>query len=403
MKRYRSIIVAALIALFVSCSSHAREARLAFTGDIIMHIPVKNCAYTHNSPASGRKGSLNNHGFDFLFEPVRSVFEGSDIVVGNMEFPIAPPYDSKPFIFNCNPEVLPAMKKAGFTIMHMANNHLMDQGEPGIISTVRFVERAGLGRLGVALDEKTARAGIVKEVGGMRIGLIGYTGYLNYRLPAQMKGYHFNWLYDRDDLKKDIADIRKRCDYLVMVSHAGVEYNTLPRQKEVDLYRECINDGVDLVIGHHPHLLQPAELYTASDGRECYIFYSLGNFISNQSTKAEAYFEGAPITTRDSVVVECVLTPGAGGRPAVRIELVPVHTTNVLEAGTGLRVIRTVPIPDEICGLKKRLVGAGVKEKVDMERQLQTLYQKIKAIHKAVIRNGNIKGIKVRDGGGTCK
>ena len=222
--------------------------------------------------------------------------------------------------------------------------------------------RAGLDNLGVARDEKTARAGIVKEVGGMRIGFIGYTGYLNYRRPERMNGYHLNWLYNTEELKKDIIEIKKRCDYLVMVAHAGIEYDTLPRQKEVDLFRQCINDGVDLVIGHHPHLLQPAERYTAADGRECYIFYSLGNFISNQSTKAEAYFDGAPITTRDSIVVNCMLTR-TGGRPAVRFEVLPVYTINVIEAGTGLRAIQTLSIPEEICGLKKRLNGAGRKRK----------------------------------------
>ena len=402
MKRSLTIIVASLVALTGGCTSHAGEARLAFTGDIIMHIPVKNSALSHDTRATGKKGSLNNHGFDFLFDPIRATLEESDVVVGNMEFPVSPPYNSRPFIFNCNPEVLPALRKAGFTIMHMANNHVLDQGEQGVRNSLSFVARAGLGNLGVARDETTARAGIVKEVGGMRIGFIGYTGYLNFRLPAKMNGYHLNWLYYAEDLKKDIIEMKKRCDYLVMVVHAGVEYNTLPRQKEVDIYRQCINDGVDLVIGHHPHLLQPAERYTAPNGREGYIFYSLGNFISNQSTRAEAVFEGTPVTTRDSVIVKCTLTRTAA-RPAVRLEVIPVHTINVLEAGSGLRAIQTLSIPEEICGLKKRLAATVAKEKVDIERQLQSLYQKIKAIQKAVIRNGDIKGIKVRDGSSPCK
>jgi len=404
MKRYRVIIVAALIALFGSCSSHAREARVSFAGDIIMHIPVKSCALSRDRRGPEKKGTLNNRGFDYLFDRMRGTFAGSDIVVGNMEFPVAPPYESRPYIFNCYPEVLAALRKAGFTMMHMANNHILDQEEKGVVSSLEHVKRAGLDNLGVARDEKTARTGIVKEIGGMRIGFIGYTGYLNRGLPARMNGYHLNWLYRTDELKRDIIDMKKRCDYLVMIAHVGVEYDSLPRLKEVGIFRQCINDGVDLVVSHHTHLLQPAELYTAADGREGYIFYSLGNFISNQSTKAEAWFDGAPLTTRYSVVVECILTRRDGsGRPSVRFELVPVYTSNGIEAGTGLRAIQTISIPEEVCGLKKRLAGAGVKEKVDIERQLQSLYQKIKAIHKAVIRNGNIKGIKVRDGSSTCE
>jgi hypothetical protein len=402
MKRFPIIIVAALLAISCGCSSHDREARISFTGDILMHIPVKSCALSHDRKETGRKGSLNNRGFDYLFDRIRVAFADSDIVVGNMEFPVAPPFESRPYVFNCYPEVLAALKKAGFTMMHMANNHILDQDEKGVVSSLAYVERAGLDALGVARNEKTARAGIVKEVGGMRIGFIGYTGYLNRGLPARMNGYHLNWLFKTDELRRDILDMKKRCDYLVMVAHAGVEYDSLPGRKEVDLYRQCIDDGVDLVVGHHTHLLQPAELHKAPDGREGYIFYSIGNFISNQSTRAEAFYGGAPLTTRDSVVVHCMLVR-SGGRPEVRFELLPVYTINGIEPGTGLRAIQTLSIPEEVCGLKKRLPGRDAKEKVDIERQLQSLYQKIKAIRRAVIRNGDIKGIKVRDGSSACK
>jgi hypothetical protein len=402
MKRFGMIIVGALVALFGACSSHASEARISFTGDIIMHIPVKSCALSHDSRDAGKKVSLNNRGFDYLFEPIRASLGRSDIVVGNMEFPVSPPFDSRPYVFNCYPEVLAALKKAGFTMMHLANNHVLDQELKGVVSTLAFVERAGLDTLGVARDEKTARAGIVREAGGLRIGFIGYAGYLNKHRPARMDGCYLNWLYDGYKLKQDIIDIKKRCDYLVLIAHAGVEYDSLPGRRDVELFRQCIDTGVDLVIGHHPHLLQPAELYTPADGRECYIFYSLGNFISNQSTKVEALYDGAPLTTRDSVIVDCVLER-TGGRPAVRFELLPVYTRNGIETGTGLRSIQTRSILEEICGLKKRLPVADAKEKVDIERQLQTLYQKIKAIQKAVIRSGNLKGIRVRDGSSTCE
>ncbi len=179
-----------------------------------------------------------------------------------------------------------------------------------------------------------------------------------------------------------------------MVSHAGIEYDTLPTARDVEAYKRCIDNGVDLVIAHHPHLLQPMEKVIAADGRDCYIFYSLGNFISNQSTKAEAFFDGAPITTRDSVIVRCVLKgKGSGRRPSVRFEVIPVYTINIIESGTGLRSIQTVSIDREIRELKKRLAGADAKEKVDIERQIQNLYQKSKAIRIALYRGKGIKEI----------
>jgi hypothetical protein len=137
------------------------------------------------------------------------------------------------------------------------------------------------------------------------------------------------------------------------------------------------------------------EKVTADDGRECYVFYSLGNFISNQGTRTTSYFDGAPLTTRDSVIVSCILKrSGKNKRPSARFDLVPVYTKNYVENVTNLRVIQTVPISREIRDLKKRLARADAKEKVDIERQLQNLYQKLKAIRLALYRSREAQDIK---------
>jgi poly-gamma-glutamate synthesis protein (capsule biosynthesis protein) len=360
-----------------------------------MHIPVKTSALSHNQIDVNTKTSLNNNGYDFLFYKIKDALKPSEIVVGNMEFPMSPPFESKPRVFNCSPEVLGGLKWAGFNMMSIANNHILDQGEQGTINTMRILKQNNLEYIGVGVDEATARMGIVKTIHGIRIGFISYTGYLNFPVPPKQAGYHLNWVYDKEDIRRDIEDIKKRCDYLVMVVHTGVEYMTLPRQSDTELFRNCINYGVDLVIGHHPHLLQPIEKVTADDGRVCFIFYSLGNFISNQSPRAATYFDGAPLTTRDAVIVSCILKrSGKGKRPASRFEVLPVYTKNIIEEGTKLRVIQTVSINQEIWDQKKRLAHADAKEKVDIERQLQNLYQKLKAIKMALYRNKDAQDIK---------
>lgn len=394
MKRHTVTILAIVMVLNAWGCSNAREASISFTGDVIMHIPVKSSADAHNIKDKDTKASVNNNGYNFLYEKIRPELQKSDIVVGNMEFPVSPPFKSRPRYFNCPPDGIAAMKWAGFTMVTMGNNHLLDQGDKGVVSTMKFLRQYAMDYIGVGADEESARAGIVKTVKGMRIGFIGYAGYLNFPRQKKTAGYHLNWLYDQDDVKKDITELRKKCDYLVMVSHAGIEYDTLPTARDVEAYKRCIDNGVDLVVAHHPHLLQPMEKVIAADGRDCYIFYSLGNFISNQSTKAEAFFDGAPITTRDSVIVRCVLKgKGSGRRPSVRFEVIPVYTINIIESGTGLRSIQTVSIDREIRELKKRLAGADAKEKVDIERQIQNLYQKSKAIRIALYRGKGIKEI----------
>ncbi len=394
VNRFLIMALAAVMALPATGCSDTGEVSISFTGDIIMHIPVKSSASAHAIIDKDSKTSKNNNGFNFLYEKIRPVLQQSDIVVGNMEFPVSPPFQSRPRYFNCPPDGIAAMKWAGFTMVTIANNHLLDQGEQAVPSTLRYLSRYGMDCIGVAPTEESARAGIVKTVRGIRIGFIGYAGYLNFPRQKKTAGYRLNWLYDLEDVKKDIEELRRKCDYLVMVSHAGIEYDTVPSPRDVEVYRKCVENGVDLVVAHHPHLLQPMEKVVAADGRECYIFYSLGNFISNQSTKAEAFFDGAPITTRDSVIVRCFLSGnGRGNRPSSRFELIPVYTINIVEGGSGIRAIQTVPIDREIGELKKRLAGADVKEKVDIEKQLQNLYQKSKAIRIALYRGKDIKEI----------
>lgn len=405
MNRLAITILISLLSVPYCCCSGAREADIAFTGDIIMHIPVKSCAAAHNRTGADKKSSLNNGGFDFLYAKIRDDLRRSDIVVGNMEFPVSPPFRSVPWIFNCFPEGLGAMKWAGFTMLTIANNHMLDQGGQGVVDTMRFLTGNKMDYIGAGDTEESARAGIVRKVRGMRIGFLGYTGVLNYPLPKKPQGYHLNRFGDREGLRRDIAEMKKRCDYLVVVAHAGAEYDARPRQAERALFRECIDSGADLVIAHHPHMVQQAERVTAADGRVCHVFYSLGNFISNQSTKAEVFHDGVPLTTRDSVIVRCMLKcAGRGRRPSPRFEVLPVYTINCVDRATGSRAIQTVSINREISGLKTALGGAAGKEKVDMERQLKILYQKLKAIRIAIFGGGNGRGmdeIKFIDDSGT--
>ncbi|OHD63699.1 MAG: hypothetical protein A2176_05595 [Spirochaetes bacterium RBG_13_51_14] len=401
MKHLAAFIIASLMGIPSCYCLDAGETRISFTGDIIMHIPVKASALSHNKPGRGKNETLNNQGFDYLFTRIKDSFKDSDIVVGNMEFPVSPPFHSRDRVFNCYPEVLAALKDAGFTMVHIANNHILDQGVAGAINTITFLQNNGLDFIGVNSDEKTARKGVVKKVRGIRIGLIGYAGYLNFRRPRNPKGFFLNWFYDDDIVIADIADIRKKCDFLVMVVHAGVEYTYLPRAFDADRMKKYINRGVDLIIGHHPHFIQPAERVIADDGRVCFIFYSLGNFISNQDTRAAEYFNGVPLNTRDSIIVHCILERSCSGkRPSARFEVQPVHTVNRIDIDTRLRTIQTVSTYHEVQRLKNRLSNADLKEKVDIENQLQTLYQKTEAFRTALFNKREMKEITLQDNSG---
>ncbi len=390
----RVFLIAAICFWPAGCGyfAHNDTLEIAFAGDIIMHIPVKLCAAGNNHVATPRGGSINNGGFDHLFARISQRLSASDLTVGNMEFPVSPPFASRPFYFNCYPDVVPAMKKAGFGLVSIANNHIIDQGAAGFRDTLGYLEKYGMSSIGAGADEGSVRAGYVFEKHGIRVGFIAYTGVINSAFPAARDGIFLNNLYKKKNVLDDIAAIRQRCDYLVMVAHFGDEYTVRPNPADTALLREYCDSGVDLVIGHHPHVLQPAETYTARDGRACHIFYSLGNFISNQSgavvDTALSYGNGI-LSTRDSALVTLRL---AKKKKALkqRFSILPIMTVNeILTAPNGAwrRNIQTAAVADEIARVKQKLTNAATGEHATLEARLHELESKYLTIPDLLLKN----------------
>jgi poly-gamma-glutamate capsule biosynthesis protein CapA/YwtB (metallophosphatase superfamily) len=388
-----------LILLSTGCySKPQRKATISFTGDIIMHIPVRTAARHHNKNSKEKKRSINNRGYDFLFEKTRSYLKKSDVTVGNMEFPISSPFKSVPWIFNCYPDVIPAMQQGGFSMMFIANNHILDQGPGGIVSTVKYLKKYGMDNLGVDLTEAAARKGIVKDINGIRTGFIGYTGVSNYRIPKKQNGYYINNFYSHKKIMEDIRNIRKRCDYLVMVVHTGNEYSPFPIKKDRLLLRKYVKAGVDLVIRHHPHILQPVEKIKRKDRGAGYIFYSLGNFISNQGSSVRIGKKNLRASTRDSVVVTAVLTK-KGKKIIPDFRLLPITTINIKRDRNGKRVIQAAPLFDEIKRLKTRQKKSKGRKKIAIDKRVKILLAKVSSIKKVLFRNGGYPEIIVLEQG----
>ena len=114
------------------------------------------------------------------------------------------------------------------------------------------------------------------------------------------------WLYDKKRVTEDIEKIKRKCDYLIMVVHSGIEYVLTPYKIDKKILKDYLELGVDLVVRHHPHVLQPVEKYITSDNRDTYIFYSLGNFISNQSGSIQIN-KYESISRRDSIILNLFL------------------------------------------------------------------------------------------------
>lgn len=377
---------------FSSINLFAEKIIISAAGDIMMHIPVKTCASRHNLLDENKK-SVNNGGFDYLFEYIPPLFEDSDIVLGNLEFPIAAPYKSKDVIFNCHPVVLKAIKKAGFTMLMLSNNHILDQGPDGITETIGHVQKQNFDIMGVNTQKDITRKGIIKKIGSVRIGFLAYTGVINYPIPSKSKGFHINWFYNKEDVIADITEMRSQVDYLILSVHTGLEYITEPTKQDTALMRRYCDAGVDTIIGHHPHVLQPVDVYNAPDGRECTIFYSLGNFISNQTRAVPFADNGLTLSTRDSAVVTIILKKYFFSKKiSASYHIIPIRTERTLDKKNRAFDIQTMPLGTAISLLKeKKNQNNSISGIID--RKIKTLYTAIKAIEWALLRGNHYKNI----------
>ncbi|MFC1669781.1 CapA family protein [Spirochaetota bacterium] len=388
-----TIILSSTVLFNISCSLIAKdEVKISFTGDIIMHNPIKRSAYKRNKIDNVTKKSLNNRGFDYFFEKINPYLKSSHVVLGNMEFPIHPPFKSGNMIFNCYPEILPALKKAGFTMLSFANNHTLDQGRMGVISSLKYLKKYKFDYIGVDNNETSARRGLVINKKGIKIGFIAYTGVTNYPIPRRQRGYFINWFYKTKKVRADIRAIKKRCDYLIMYVHTGEEYKFYPERKDKRYMKKYINMGVDLIIGHHPHVLQPIERVKAKDGRECLIFYSLGNFISNQT-----YHTMKVRRTDDTAIVSLYLSKDLKSKKLKsRFEILSVWTLNNYSRKEKLKTVQPLPIDNEIMALKEKIK----KNETDKKNIKKKETKEIKSIKRKIRflkRKGNfIKKILLR-------
>ncbi len=211
------------------------------------------------------------------FRKIAPILNGADISFVNLESPFSDlgPYRPQGLIFHAAPTFIAGLEYAGITIASTANNHSRDCGAHGVEYTISLLRAHHILPVGSSESEEKTHAGVVLERHGIRFGFLGYT-------YDQKNG---NWkdedariaLANPDAMSHDVAKLRDHCDVLIVSMHHGIEYQPKPSKAQIEFAHSAIDAGADVVIGHHPHVIQPREEYHGKP-----IYYSLGNFVFDQ-------------------------------------------------------------------------------------------------------------------------
>ncbi|HEX6332303.1 MAG TPA: CapA family protein [Actinomycetota bacterium] len=221
--------------------------------------------------------AFRSNGYGWAWSGLGGLFRRDDLTVINHECPstdIVAPLP-KQFNFRCDPEALPAARRAGVEVLNLANNHGYDHGPEALLDSIRNIRRAGLVPVGAGPNERAADRPAFVEVGGWRIAVVGISQVLdpvNQVAEGDRPGTAVG--HDFDRALRAIRAAEQEADLVLVTIHWGVELDTEPRDYQIEQAREMIEAGADAIFGHHAHRLQPMDTYR---GRP--IFYGLGNFV----------------------------------------------------------------------------------------------------------------------------
>ncbi len=251
------------------------SAEIVFAGDAMQH-------QRQIDAARQKDGSLD---YGTYFTALRPYIESADFAVVNLETPLGgAPYSGYP-MFCAHDNYVDALTEAGFDLMLSANNHILDRRDRGVRRTIRTFEDKGVPWLGVYRNRahRDSVLPMIRDINGFKIGFLNYTYGTNG--ISKTSDIEIDYI-DRALIASDVRKAREKGAELIAVCiHWGEEYKLLPNTAQKSLAKYLRDLGVELIIGGHPHVIQPMELrLNEKTGRPCLTVYSLGNFISAMRT-----------------------------------------------------------------------------------------------------------------------
>jgi len=264
--------------------------------------------------------TTNTYDFSYVFENVKQYTSAGDVTIANLETSFADaPYSNYP-TFNSPASLATALKDIGIDIITTAGNHCLDTGFKGLGETIDVLEENGIDHLGTYKTAEEQEKLFVKDINGAKVAFIDYTYGTNGIPVPSGKEFCVN-LIDKDNIKKELEKAKDaKVDVIIACMHWGQEYKTVQSQEQEDLADFLFQNGVDIIIGNHPHVIEPFETkeVTMPDGtkKQCFVAYALGNFTADQNYQ----------NTRDSIIINLKVTKKGDGTVSIdSVDYIPLY------------------------------------------------------------------------------
>lgn len=347
----------------------ANRARIMAHGDLLYH----DLLYLSAKQADG------SYDFSENFTYVKPWIEQADLAIADFEGTISPDYPLAGYpLFNAPAQVVSAIKDAGYDMVDLAHNHILDSHLSGLISTSKSFTDAGIGTVGVYPQGNRASSPLqIRDVNGIKVAILayayGFNGMEGNLTQEEYDGYLSD--FNRDKMQAEIEQAEKEADITIVMPQTGVEYQLEPTSEQQTLYRQMVEWGADLVFGGHPHVAEPTEILE-KDGQRKLIVYSMGNFISNQRIET---MEGVPTAqwTERGVLMDVTIEKKDGITTIQTAKAHPTWVSRVPNGGVAAEVGQLYHYQTYI--LEDFIQGGKYRDQLDQATQsrIDTAYQEM--------------------------
>ena len=310
--------------------------------------------------------------FSYVYDDIKDYTSASDITVGSLETTFAGQekgYSNYP-TFNTPDSLATALKDIGVDVVSLAGNHALDYGYNGLCRTIDVFDNIGISHLGTYKTAEEQEKLLIKNVKGVKIAFLNYTYGTNGIPLPNGKEFCVN-LIDKDLIKKQIEQAKEqKVDMIVSCMHWGTEYRTTANSEQEKLANFLFKNGVDVILGNHPHVLEPMEKKTINleDGstKDVFVIYALGNFTADQRDEI----------TRDSAILNLTITKNSVGKISIdKVDYVPIYMYK--NTNTSTHKFKILDIEKTI---KEYEDGKNTSITSNVYSNLQTQLEKIKSI-----------------------